>query len=88
MFIGLLISRIKVFYWYCICGENWIQFYHKFVYDTWYASLTEEQKEQIHAIEEKKRKRDAYELHTALAKLFAIDGIVASIYSRTNNWRY
>lgn len=74
--------------WYCVCEENWIQFYRKFTYDTWYASLTASQKEQVRLAEEKKRKKDEYELHTALAELFAIDSIVASIYSRTNNWRY
>ena len=73
--------------WYCVCGENWIRFYRKFVYDTWYASLTESQKEQVRLAEEKKRKRDEYELHTALAELFVIDSVVASIYSRTGNWR-
>lgn len=74
--------------WYCVCEENWIQFYRKFVYDTWYASLTTEQKEQVRIAKEKKRKEDKYESYTALAKLFTIDSLVANIYSRTSDWRY
>ena len=44
--------------WYCVCEENWIQFYRKFTYDTWYASLTASQKEQVRLAEEKSARRD------------------------------
>lgn len=45
------LCRIK---WHCINGTNMILEYKKYLFDTWYDSLTEEQKQQL----KEKRKKE------------------------------
>lgn len=62
-------AELKRKKWYCINGIDMIQLYRKKLYDDWYNSLTDEQKQQLEQykkVKEEKRKRDA---EMALASL-------------------
>lgn len=62
-------AELKRRKWYCINGINMIQIYRKKLYDNWYNSLTDEQKQRLEEYEKEeaeKRKRDA---EMALARL-------------------
>lgn len=55
-------AELKRRKWYCINGVNMIQIYRKKLYDDWYNSLTEKQKQRLEEYEKKeaeKRKRNA-----------------------------
>lgn len=69
-------AEVKRRHWYYINQWDAISWYRKYLYDTWYASLTEEQKAKL---EEQKRLADAKrkrELETSLMKLATMTGIV------------
>ena len=51
--------------WYCICGIDMIHEYKKKLYDNWYNSLTEEEKERLREKEE----RENFKNPTNLNKL-------------------
>ena len=62
-------AELKRRHWYCINQENMIKSYKVFLYNQWYDSLTDEQKN--HLAEAKKQrdaKRDA-ELNAAIGRL-------------------
>lgn len=62
-------AELKRRNWYCINSINMIQIYRKKLYDNWYNSLTDEQKQRLEEYEKEeteKRKRDA---EMALARL-------------------
>lgn len=46
-------AELKRRHWYCINQWDAISWYRKYLHDTWYASLTDEQKAKL---EEQKRK--------------------------------
>lgn len=53
-------AELKRRHWYCINQWDAISWYREYLYDTWYASLTDEQKaklEEQKRIDEEKRKR-------------------------------
>ena len=62
-------AELKRRKWYCINGIDMIQLYRKKLYDDWYNSLTDEQKQRLEEYRKtkaEKRKRDA---EMALARL-------------------
>lgn len=62
-------AELKRRKWYCINGVDMIQIYRKKLYDDWYNSLTDEQKQQLEEYRKakaEKRKRDG---EMALARL-------------------
>lgn len=72
-------AELKRRHWYCINQWDAISWYRKHLYDTWYASLTEEQKA---TIEEQKRRADAKqkrELETVLMQLATMTTIVCGL---------
>lgn len=76
-------AELKRRKWYCINGVDMIQIYRKKLYDDWYNSLTDEQKQRLeeHRKERaEKRKRDA---EMALARLEWL----YSFMNRTTNGR-
>lgn len=38
-------AELKRRNWYCICGEDMPLFFKKYLYDKWYSSLSQEEKE-------------------------------------------
>lgn len=62
-------AELKRRKWYCINGVDMISFYNQKLYDDWYNSLTDEQKQRLEEYRKEKaeqRKRDA---EMALARL-------------------
>lgn len=54
-------AELKRRKWYCINGIDMVQIYRKKLYDNWYNSLTDEQKQRLEEykkVEAEKRKRE------------------------------
>jgi hypothetical protein len=51
-------AELKRRKWYCINGVNMIQIYRKKLYDDWYNSLTEKQKQRLEEYEKKRQKKE------------------------------
>mgnify|MGYP007033303499 CR=1 FL=1 len=78
-------AELKRRHWYCINRWDAISWYRKHLYDTWYASLTEEQKA---TIEEQKHRADAKqkrELETVLMQLATRTTIVCGLSHGISN---
>lgn len=68
-------AELKRRKWYCIKGIDMIQIYKQKLYDDWYDSLTDEQKEHLEQRRkevEEKRKRDAEMVLARLGMMFEI----------------
>lgn len=67
-------AELKRRNWYCINGINMIQIYRKKLYENWYNSLTDEQKQRLEEYEKEeaeKRKRDAEMAFARLGWLYS-----------------
>ena len=63
-------AELKRRQWYCINGFNAINainLYIKYLNETWWNSLTEEQKQRYHELQEKKRINDREKLNSYLS---------------------
>lgn len=60
-------AELKRRQWYCIHGFNAISLYVKYLDETWWNSLTEDQKQHYHELKEKKRTRDREKLNAYLS---------------------
>lgn len=60
-------AELKRRQWYCIHGFNAISLYINYLNETWWNSLTEEQKQHYHELKEKKRTRDREKLNAYLS---------------------
>lgn len=66
-------AELKRRKWYCINGVDMIQIYRKKLYDDWYNSLTDEQKQRLEEYRKEKaeqRKRDAEMALVRLGMMF------------------
>ena len=73
-------AELKRRKWYCINGVDMIQVYSKKIYDDWYNSLTDKQKQRLEEYRKEKaekRKRDA---QMALAQFVSIFSLYPSKY--------
>ena len=69
-------AELKRRHWYCINQWDAISWYREYLYDTWHASLTDEQKaklEEQKRIDEEKRK---LEFETIMIKFATMTSIV------------
>ncbi len=80
-------AELKRLNWYCINGVNMIQFYKKKLYDDWYNSLTEEQKQQLEEYRKTKAEKKQKEAREALQRLFMVSGMVSGIYNRNKYFK-
>lgn len=71
-------AELKRKCWYCICGVDMIREYKQKLYDDWYNSLTDEQKERLKEIRRKKREKAEYEFNTAMMQLFSMYSVLSS----------
>lgn len=55
--------------WYCINGIDMIQIYRKKLYDDWYNSLTDEQKQRLEEYRKAKAEKRKHDARMALARL-------------------
>lgn len=75
-------TELKRRKWYCINGVNMIHEYKRKLYDDWYNSLTDEQKQRLEEYRKAKAEKDRREAREALQRLLMMTGMVAGIYSR------
>ena len=78
-------AELKRRNWYCICRDNMITMYHEFLFQEWYSSLTEEGKAEYERLQEEKKRQAEIELNTSLAKLAAMNGILAGACARSGS---
>lgn len=60
-------AELKRRQWYCINGFDAIQFYVQYLNETWWNSLTEEQKQHYYELKEKKKTRDREKFNSYLS---------------------
>lgn len=71
-------AELKRKKWYCINGINMPYLYKKHLYDEWYNSLTEEQKQTLEENRRKQREKDERELQQSLMRIAALTGYYRS----------
>lgn len=62
-------AELKRRKWYCINRIDMIQIYRKKLYDDWYSSLTDEQKQRLEEYEKEKTEKRRRDAEMALARL-------------------
>ena len=67
--------------WYCIRGIDMIHEYKKKLYDDWYNSLTEEEKERLAEIKKQKQEKADQELKMILLQLSAMKTLLSGLLS-------
>ena len=65
--------------WYCICGTNMISWYSNFLYDEWWNSLTEEQRERIIQRRKARREKADRECREVMQRLLVLSAAVSGI---------
>lgn len=70
-------AELKRRKWYCINGINMIHEYKKKLYDDWYNSLTDEQKQRLEEYRKAKAEKRKHEAKIALARLEIMNMIIA-----------
>ena len=78
-------AELKRRKWYCIQGINMIQVYRKYLYDTWYDSLTREQKQKLEEYRQRQRERDEGEFYYRLMQLATIAGVCTGLHQSTRD---
>ena len=67
--------------WYCIYGIDMIHEYKKKLYDDWYNSLTEEEKERLAEIKKQKQEKADQELKMIMLQLSAMKTLLSGLLS-------
>lgn len=75
-------AELKRRKWYCINGIDMIQLYRKKLYDDWYNSLTDEQKQWLEEYRKAKAEKNRREAREAMQRLLMMSGMVAGLYRR------
>ena len=75
-------AELKRRKWHCINGIDMIQLYRKKIYDDWYNSLTDEQKQRIEEYRKAKAEKNRREAREAMQRLLMMSGMVAGLYRR------
>lgn len=73
-------AELKRRKWYCINGINMIQLYKQKLYDDWYNSLTDEQKQRLDEYRKEKEEKRKHDAQMALARLMSIFSLYPSKY--------
>lgn len=73
-------AELKRRKWYCINGVDMIYIYKKKLYDDWYNSLTDEDKEAYEKYKQKKREEDFRKYKESLTQLLSLLGYVTDYF--------
>lgn len=73
-------AELKRRKWYCINGIDMIQIYRKKLYDDWYNSLTDDQKQRLEEYRKAKAEKRKHDAQMALAQLMSIFSLYPSKY--------
>lgn len=75
-------AELKRRKWHCINGIDMIQLYRKKLYDDWYNSLTDEQKQRLEEYRKAKAEKNRREAKEAMQRLLMMSGMVSELYRR------
>lgn len=75
-------AELKRKKWYCINGIDMIQLYRKKLYDDWYNSLTDEQKQRLEEYRKAKAEKNRREAREAMQRLLMMSSMVSGFYRR------
>ena len=75
-------AELKRRKWYCINGIDIIQLYRKKLYDDWYNSLTDEQKQWLEEYRKAKAEKNRREAREAMQRLLMMSRMVSGLYRR------
>lgn len=78
-------AELKRRKWYCINGVDMIQIYRKKLYDDWYNSLTDEQKQRLEEYRKAKAEKNRREAREALQRLLMMSAMVSGL-SQDRYW--
>lgn len=78
-------AELKRRKWYCINGFQAINWYRRYLYDEWYNSLTDEQKQRL---EENRRKREERRKQEAQAAIQRLAFMTAAVAGLNHNNKY
>lgn len=73
-------AELKRRKWYCINGVDMIHAYRQKLYDDWYNSLTDEQKQRLEEYRNAKAEKNRREAREALQRLLMMSAMVSSVY--------
>lgn len=80
-------AELKRRKWYCINGIDMIQLYRGKIYDDWYDSLTDEQKQRLEEYRKAKAEKRKHDVKTALTRLEWLYSFTNKItHGRTNEY--
>lgn len=79
-------AELKRRKWYCVNGIDMIRLYKQKLYDDWYNSLTDEQKQRLEEYRKAKEKKNRREAREALQRLLMMTGMVAGLYHRHDKY--
>lgn len=66
--------------WYCVCQFNAISWYSKKLYDEWWESLTDEQRD---LIEKRREEKNRLETKRLMNSLLGMANIMSALYSKS-----
>lgn len=72
-------AELKRRKWYCINGIDMIQVCRKNLYDDWYNSLTDEQKQRLEEYRKAKAEKNRREAREAMQRLMMMTGMIAGL---------
>lgn len=78
-------AELKRRKWYRIVGINMRYIYKKKLYDEWYASLTDEQKDRLEQYRQKKREQNERELQDILNRFSIMSSCIANAYASSDS---
>lgn len=66
-------------HWYCICGNFMPQIFSKYLYDQWYDSLSNEDKQLLTEYKRKEREKNDIELQECIRRIAVLSAICKSL---------
>ena len=75
-------AELKRRKWYCVNQFNAIRWYRKYLYDEWYNSLTDEQKQKLEEYRRKKKEKEEREAKEAIQRLAYMTATIAGLSNR------
>ena len=78
-------AELKRRKWYCINQFDAVHWYNKHLYDEWYNSLTDEQKERLKEYRRKKKEKAERETQEAIQRLLCMTAAISGIASNSNS---
>lgn len=75
--------------WYCVVGVNMITWYSNKLYEDWYNSLTDEQKQRIEEARRRRAEKNKRELEASIQRLAIMSATMLGLnYGRSNYDKY